>query len=184
MNKNTIAGSVITLAVATLGFFPVSSAVAAIPVPDSEHVNDLLSDAKTMAYRLKEDAGAMESYSRLNLSWQSHGNAITRIKEHINDLGSQVTKLKDAKDGASPWQKNAIDRITPVLQDLAATTTSVIEHINKRPAMFTSPEYKDYLEANADYSADLAAMIGEFVETAKARQRLEASTEKVEVASR
>jgi hypothetical protein len=34
-------------------------------------------------------------------------------------------------------------------------------------------EYKDYLEANADYATDLAAMIADFVDYGRTKQRLE-----------
>jgi hypothetical protein len=163
-----------------VGFLMVSPPVKAADVPDSEQVSKLLSEAKTLAFQLKEDAGTMESYTRSNVSWQSHAAAINQIKEHVNALGRQVAKLKDERNTASPWQKTAIDRINPFLDELGGYTSAVIEHIKGEPK-HTMDEYKDYLEANADYSADLAAMIADFVDYGKTKQRFERLAGKLEV---
>jgi hypothetical protein len=153
-------------------------------VPDSEQVAKLLSDAKTMAFQLKEDAVAMEGFTRMNVSWESHAVAINQIKDHVNALVKQETKLKDAKNAASPWQKTAIDRIVPYLDELEGYTSAVIERINDQPKRLFTDEYKDFLEANADYATDLAAMIGDFVDYGKTRDRLERLGNKLEISKR
>jgi hypothetical protein len=42
-------------------------------------------------------------------------------------------------------------------------------------------EYKDYLQANADYSSDLAAMIADFVNYGKTKQKVERLAAKLEI---
>jgi len=166
-----------------LAGFPVGlSPAKAADVQDSEQVSKLLSEAKTMAFQLKEDASAMEAFTRMNVSWQSHATAINQIKEHINALGRQVVKLKDARNTGSPWQKTAIDRITPFLDEMAGYTAAVIEHING-DKKHNLEEYRDYLEANSDYANDLAAMIGDFVDYGNSKQRMERLGAKLEVPS-
>jgi hypothetical protein len=162
------------------GFFVVSSHVNAAEVSDSEQVSKLLSEAKTQAFQLKEDAATMESFTRMNLSWESHAAAINQVKDHVNTLARQVTNLSAAKNTASPCQKSAIDRINPFLDELGGYTSAVIEHIKGQPK-HTMDEYKDYLEANADYAADLAAMIADFVDYGKTKQRLQHLADKLEV---
>jgi len=169
------------LALAAAGFLIFLPTLRAGEVADSEHVAKLLSDAKTMAFQLKEDAAAMESFTRVDVSWESHAVAINVIKEHVNELGRQEAKLKEARVGAAPWQKTAINRIMPFLEELEGYTLAVIEHINSDPKRLNTAEYKDYLEANADYSADLAAMIGDFVNYGNTKNRLEHLTNKLEL---
>lgn len=174
-----------TLAVMLAGFLlPTSTVTAAARLeaaaPDSEQVSKLLSDAKTMAFQLKEDALTMESYTRMDVSWQTHAATINQIRDHVNALTRQVAKLKDARNNASPWQKIAIDRINPYLDELGGYTTAVIEHING-DRKHTMAEYKDYLEANADYASDLASMIGDFVNYGNTKQRMERLAAKLEV---
>lgn len=160
--------------------FSSAVAVRAAEPPDSEQVSKLLSEAKTMAFQLKEDASQMEGFTRMNVGWESHAVAINQIREHVNALGRQVAKLKDARAAASPWQRTAIDRINPYLDELGGYTSAVIEHVSGT-VKHTPEEYKDYLEANADYSADLAAMIADFVNYGKTKQRMERLSTRLEV---
>ena len=173
-----------TLALLLAGFLVASSTMAAAELPDSELVAKLLSEAKTMAFQLKEDAATMETYTRSDFKWETHAMAITQIKEHVNALERQAAKLKDLRNTASPSQKTAIDRIIPFLNELEGYTSAVIDHLNQNPKRLTTPEYKDYLEANADYSADLAAMIGNFADYGRTKERLERLTDKLELPRR
>jgi plasmid replication initiation protein len=161
-----------------------AGAANAAVVPDSEHVAKLLSEAKTMAFQIKEDAVAMEGFTRMTVSWESHAVAINEIKDHVNALEKQEAKLKDARSAASPWQKTAIDRIVPYLDELEGYTSAVIEHINAQPKRLFTDDYKDFLEANADYATDLASMIADFVDYGKTRDRMERLGNKLEIPRR
>jgi len=170
-----------TPALLLAGFAGTANAAA---VPDSEHVSKLLAEAKTMAFQLKDDAVAMEGFTRMNLSWESHAAAINQIKDHINALEKQEAKLKDARAAAAPWQRTAIDRIVPYLDELEGYTFAVIERINDQPKRLFTDEYKDFLQANADYATDLAAMIGDFVSYGNARDKVERLGTKLEIRKR
>ncbi len=161
-----------------LAFALVPPARAADPA-DSEQVSKMLSEAKSMAYQLKEDASQMEGFTRMAVSWQSHAAAIAQIREHVNALGKQAQKLKDAKATASPWQKTAIDRMEPYLDELGGYVSAAIEHVNDKKHNLI--EYNDYLEANADYTSDLANMIANFVDYGRAKQRMERLSSKLEI---
>lgn len=170
--------------VSTVTLLPAGFLIAATTntaaVPDSEQVLKLLSETKTMAFQLNEDAATMESYTRMNVSWESHKVAINQIMHHVNALRREVEKLNEVKATASPWQKAAIDRITPFLDELEGYTLAIIEHL-KGETTHTLAEYKDYLEANADYSSDLAAMIANFVDYGKSKERMQNLGAKLEV---
>jgi hypothetical protein len=176
-NSVALAGAFVLL----LAGVPMPAAtVGGAETPDSEQVSKLLSDAKTMAFQLKEDALTMESFTRMNVDWQTHAAAINQIKEHVNALSKQVARLKAAEGAAAPWQKTAINRIDPYLDELGGYTTAVIERINgDRKHSLT--DYRDYLEANADYATDLAAMIGQFVDYGNSKHRMERLGEKLEI---
>jgi hypothetical protein len=161
-----------------------SGTAHAAVVPDSEHVAKLLSEAKTMAFQLKEDAVAMEGFTRMNVSWESHAVAINQIRDHVNALEKQETKLKEARSAAAPWQRTAIDRIVPYLDELEGYTSAVIERINEQPKRLFTDDYKDFLQANADYATDLSAMIGDFVDYGKTRDRMEHLGNKLEIRKR
>jgi hypothetical protein len=167
--------------IAAAGLLIFAPALKAVEVPDSDHVTKLLSDVKTQAFQLKEDAEYMESFTRSTASWETQAVQITLIKEHVNDLFKQEMKLMDARPNASVWQKRAIDRIMPFLDELGGYTSAVIEHLNASPRNLNTAEYKDFLEANADYAGDLAAMISDFVSYGKAKNRVEYLNDKLEL---
>jgi hypothetical protein len=114
------------------------------------------------------------------VSAESQAAAINQIKDHIGALRNQTAKLLGAKEEASPWQRAAIDRITPFPDELEGYTLAIIEHLNGQPK-HTFAEYQDYLEANADYSADLAAMVADYVDYGKTKDRMQRLAEKLEI---
>jgi hypothetical protein len=67
----------------------------------------------------------------------------------------------------------------PYLDELGGYISAAIEHVNDKKHNLA--EYNDYLEANADYTADLATMIANFVDYGKTRQRLERLGSKLEI---
>ncbi|HEY6340636.1 MAG TPA: hypothetical protein VIY49_04015 [Bryobacteraceae bacterium] len=154
----------------------------AADVPDNEQVTKLLSETKTMAFQLKEDAGVMESFTRMNVSFETQAATINEFKAHVNTLKKQEAKLQEVKGAAAPWQKAAIEQITPFLDELDGYTFAIIDHLNGTPK-HNFAEYKDYLEANADYATDLAAMIADYVNYGKTKERLERLGAKLEVPS-
>jgi len=172
----------------TIGFTTLALVAAGVVVslgamnpPDSEQVSKLLSDAKTQTYQLREDALTMESYSRTNATWESHAATVEQMKEHINAAGRTLTKLDDARKNASPWQTTAIDRIKPLLKEIAANTQNAIQYLNKSPKRLSSNEYKDYIEANADVAEKLAGLVADFVDYGNTKNRLERLTSKLEL---
>lgn len=139
---------------------------------DSAQVSKLLQQAKTSANELRMDSSQMERYSASQLSWKSHANQINRVKEHVNNSGKILANLHEARDAAEPWQQEAIDKITPLLQELASNTTSIIDHLNEGGKTW-HPEYEGYVKANAELSADLSRLIGDYIDYGKAKSRTE-----------
>ena len=155
-------------------------AIFAAAVPDSEQVTTLLAQAKTQAFQLKEDAVTMESFNRMTVSRETHAATINQIRDHINALVRTEAKLKDVEAEALPWQKRAINGITPFLDELEGYTSAVIEHLSGE-VHHTPAEYKDYLEANADYATDLAKMISDYVDYGRTKDRVENLRDKLEI---
>ena len=88
------------------------------------------------------------------LAWQGHAEELDRIKERINTIGKTISKLQNLRSSASPWQREAIDRIMPVAKKLASNTTAAIEHLNKNPLRINEPQYQQYLKSNAEAASN------------------------------
>jgi hypothetical protein len=152
---------------------------------ENPEVTQLLADAREKAAELSRDADEMEALIRTDVSWQTHAAMLESVKEHVNQLGRIAAQLEQKRDQASPWQQQAIDRMLPVLKELAANTTAAINHLNEnknRPLQTSS--YPQYLSENAQAAHNLADMISSFVKYGESRAKVEKLEQKLEIASR
>lgn len=154
---------------------------------NSALVSKLLSQAKTQAYQLREDAAEMELLTQVHesassatqISLETKAEAINSINGDVNAMMLLQTKLDNARKMAAPWQQMAIDEIKPLVMELASNTQVVIQYINNAPTKLNSADYKDYVEANSDQAAQLAALINSFIDYGKAKERLQRIGDKV-----
>jgi hypothetical protein len=151
--------------------------------PANGEVAAQLDAAKVEASELARDADEMTALVRDDTSWQSHADTLNRIADHVNNMGKILAKLQSERDEASPWQQQAIDRMVPLLKDIAANTTAAIEHLNKNQSRPASSDYKAYLEQNADTAHELADTISAFDKYGRTRAKLEELQNKIEIPS-
>lgn len=182
--KQTIHLPTLALMLAALFVLP---ALRAADIPgDSKEVNELLAQVKTEAIQLKTDATDMESFTLSpNLAWQSHAVKITEIKDHVNKAGETLLKLEQERNTASTWQKTAIDRVGPILKELAANTTAIIDHLTKEQGrLLNTQEHKDYLKTNAELATRMEAVISDFLNYGQEKEKFEDLSHKLELAER
>ena len=117
---------------------------------DSAEVSGFFSEAKSEAVQLKHDAEELKSFTRSNLHWKTHAAKVEEIKQHVNKSGELLAKMQNARSTASPWQQQTIDRIEPMLKDIAATVETTIAHLSKQPQQLQTAPYKEYVDANAE----------------------------------
>lgn len=144
----------------------------------SADVTGLFQEAARSASQLRRDTNQMAAFSKSRLSWESHAQQINQIKEHINNTGKIVADLHDARDSAAAWQQEAIDRVTPLLEEIASNTESVINHLNDRQHTW-HPEYQEYLKSNAELAADLSTLIGDYIDYDSAKARTQELQQKL-----
>jgi len=160
------------------GYFMIPTALKAA---DSPEITKLLSDAKIEAIELKSDAADVESFTRSSSNWQSYSTRLEMVKEHINNTGKLLTKLKDAEATGSPWQRTAIKRIEPLLRELADNTTATIKHLDANKDKVHLPEFQDYVKTNYELATDLEALIRQFLDYGTAKEKFEESGSKLEI---
>ncbi|HZZ38505.1 MAG TPA: hypothetical protein VFE06_05180 [Acidobacteriaceae bacterium] len=150
---------------------------------ETAEVTELLSQAAQEAAQLSRDADDMESLLHSDVSWQSHADMLNRIRDDVNTLGRTVARLNTTYESGSEWQRQAVDRILPLLRELASNTTAAINHLNANQARPTTPDYVNYLEENAETAHRLAEMTSDLVKYAKSRTTLEKMEDKLELPS-
>jgi hypothetical protein len=152
---------------------------AAIQNAENSEVQDLLYQAREEAVGLDRDADQMETLVRSDLDWQTHAAYLESVKAHINRLATIVEKLQAERDKASPWQQQTIDRVIPLLHELATNTTNAINHLNKNQARPVSGDYPTWLHENAETAHGLATIISDTIEYGRARSRLQKLAEQL-----
>jgi hypothetical protein len=150
---------------------------------ENPRVTQLLSEAREKAAGLSRDADEMESLTRSEVSWQTHASMLETMKEDVNDMGKIVERLQASRGSASQWQRQAIDRMVPLLKELASNTTAAINHLNQERARPTTGEYADYLRQNAETARELSDMVSSFVQYDQTRAKLEKLEQKLELGS-
>jgi hypothetical protein len=148
---------------------------------DSAEITRLLAEAKTEAVELKNDADHMHSFTNSRMSWESYAGKAEMIKEHVNKTGQLLAKLKDAESEGAPWQQTAVQRIEPLLKELAGNVESTITYLNANPAKIHFSAFKDYVKANYELSSELEALIRDFVNYGESKQKFERLRERLEV---
>ena len=95
-----------------------------------------------------------------------------------------MEQLTAARASASPWQQVAIDRMIPLLKELASNTTAAINHLSENKLRPTSGQYTEYLRANADTAHQLSDMISSVVPYGQTQAKLDKLEQKLEVAAK
>jgi hypothetical protein len=157
--KNYRRADLVILALLATGCVVIPTSLKAVGNPDSANITKLLADTKAVAVQLKTDSAQMDSFTRSNLSWQGYASKLTTIKEHINNAGQLVAKLKTAESTGSPWQQTAIKQIEPLLQEMADNLTATIKHLNANQTRVHLPAFTDYVKGNYALAIDLEALV-------------------------
>lgn len=109
--------------------FPISNAFAA-GASSQASISKLLDQAKIHAGQANEDAAVLESYARSGLGWQMHAECLQAMKVHTTELLADLMQLKAMRLEGTPRQREAIDRLNPLMQSMTAALTTTIGQLN------------------------------------------------------
>lgn len=144
-----------------------------------KEASDTLRDVQVLTAKLSLDAERLESFSRSQLSWQSHAHQLSLVREHVNQIGERLERLQEIRHLTSPWQQQAIDGIVPVAVELATGTEAAIGHLNKDKGHLFAPAYADHLSTISDRADEVKESVNTFLEFAETQQKLDQLQEKI-----
>jgi hypothetical protein len=80
-----------------------------------DRVNTLLRDLREINSRLDRNGQTLDTFARSpHMSWQSHANYLTMMKEDINKSGQIIREMQNIQYGALPWQQKPSAASTPL----------------------------------------------------------------------
>lgn len=164
--------AILMLGVFFLSFGLLAPRAWASPNENNLKVQRLLSQARYQAGRLNRDANRMAELVNSNVGWQAREHELARVKAHVNDLGKVIYKLESSRVDASPWQKQSIDHLVPVLREVAVNTTDEIDYLNSDQAFADSPQYNNLAYQSASMSQELSSQISNIIRYGKDRSQL------------
>jgi hypothetical protein len=139
---------------------------------ESDQVAQLLGEARNEAGELAKDADETESLIRSDVSWQTHAVMLDSVKEHVNNMARIIDKLTAARSSGSELQEQAVDRILPLLKELATNTTNAINYLNENKTRPLGDPYTQYLRDNADTAHQLASTVSSLFEYEKTMNKM------------
>jgi len=81
--------------------------------------------------------------------------------------------LQSHRTVASPWQQDAIDRITALANALATNMNAAIAQLSKSQSRPTAPPYPEYLKANARIANDLTDAINDTIDYGQTKAKMD-----------
>ena len=130
----------------------VPAAVAfAAQTPDSASISKLFQQAKVHAAQANEDISFLDSNRYSGLSAQSHAMYLQMVKEHAANLFRTYYQLQALREKATPQQREAIDRLDPLLRDMATSLTNTLQNLNANPTLVHMPPFRNRI--HSDYQA-------------------------------
>lgn len=148
---------------------------------DSQQLTQVLGQARDEAAELARDADEMESLIWNDVNWETHAVMLDRVKDHVNNMARIVAKLSDTRASGSELQEQAVDRILPLLKELAANTTAAINYLNQNKSRPKTDPYTQYLHDNAETARQLSSTVSSLWEYEKSMTKIGKLKNKLEL---
>ena len=120
---------------------PAAFALATQP-SDSTTIAKLLQQAKVDAALANDDAEFLVSNAQSAFDPRMHTQYLQKVREHAISLFNDYYQLQAIKDRGTPQQREAIDRLDPLLRDMATSLTTTLQIFNAHPARSNMPYFQ------------------------------------------
>jgi hypothetical protein len=148
---------------------------------DSQQLTQVLGEARDEAAELARDADEAESLIRNQVSWETHAAVLDRVKDHVNNMARIVDKLTETRASGSDLQEQAVDRILPLVKELAANTTAAISYLNQNKSRPITEPYTEFLQDNAETAHQLSSTVSSLFEYEKSMTKIAKLKNKLEL---
>jgi hypothetical protein len=106
---------------------------------------------------------------------------LDHVKDHVNNMARIVARLSDTRASGSELQEQAVDRILPLIKELATNTTSAIDYLNQNKSRPISDPYTQYLRDNAETAHQLSSTVSSLFEYEKSMTKISKLKNKLEL---
>jgi len=147
INSCLMAGGVIC----ALALLPgISNAQVVRPVSESgqyarsstREANRLMNQMQYEARRVQYHTQVLDNFVyHTQFAWNTTGIELRRIKSEVNDMSSRLRKLERIENGVPVAEQQAIQNVTPLVQEMANNTDAAINFRNTHHNGFWAPAF-------------------------------------------
>jgi hypothetical protein len=132
---------------------------------------------KGLATNAGYEANQMEIYSRDGAAIADiQMTPLQLLKEEINQMQHDVASLEAERGSLALWEVQAVDRISPLLNQAAANTESALKYYNEYRHDLWTPEYRNLATSIRRDTDQVARTLKDYLKSEKIRveeERLE-----------
>jgi hypothetical protein len=157
MSKRTCSIGISAAIASLIAFAPQASAKPASSVTVAQEAQDTLKEMKGIAATAAGEASRLEKLSENSvIDSEVHRDALWSLRRDVNTMGQEIAGLEARRESLEPWEREAVDKVLPLLKEAAASTQSAIEYYNENRNRLWSPEYRALTEKISHDSDQIA----------------------------
>lgn len=147
--KNVIRMTAVLTVAARALTVPLRPVFAGTPPSDSKTIPKLLDQVKQHAADANDDAGVLDSFRHSNVGFQMYAQVLENITKHVNDLFQDYYALQRMRESGTPAQQEAIDKLEPLLRDMATSLTNTFQTLNTHKSEVNMPNFRSRVHGDS-----------------------------------
>lgn len=140
---------------------------------DTEQASQLFNQVQHLSRKVEHEVGIIQGEGT-DLFWQGQADNMDQVRNHVNEMSSDLAQLARMRSKLEPWQQQLLDRMTPDIHEMVYQTRAAIHVLNgqhNRLALFAS-NYPQYITVISNKSSQLSSSIGTFTQSVQAAQKM------------
>ncbi|MCW5977590.1 MAG: hypothetical protein KIT09_05915 [Bryobacteraceae bacterium] len=138
----------------------------------AESARRTLQEIETLARSSSYDADVLtRMIENPSSSSDSQMSQLMNRKTEINKMGNDLAMLENERDTPTPWEREAVDKVHPLLKEAAEDTSNAIRHFDENRNFLWARQYRNNAKGVAHDSQRIASTLGDYLKYEKLRDR-------------
>lgn len=129
-------------------------------------VRSMLKEVEGLASGASFEADSVASDSRfLDLSKSSHADFLRTIEDSLHDADVQLKILEFEQAALTPWERQAIAKVEPILKDAESNTELAMRYVDANSDPLAYKTYRTYTRSILQDCTKAAGILERFLKT-------------------
>ena len=114
-----------------------------------KEASQILSQVRVDSFKIRDLAAQLEAYDGESylVGWQAQADLLWQLRHQVNQMDSNICRLRTIAPMTTAEQQQAINRILPQMVVLTDETEAAIRFLNENPSYLWAPRYHEYAVA-------------------------------------